>query len=157
MGADGANPHQITHSEGGDRDPSWSPDGTRIAFSRGKGSIVITFVDGSGLVVISDSSADVQPAWAPDGGSIAFQRHDELFVMGVDGSAIRQLTFGNGSVFSRQPSWSPDGTTLVYARDQGSAQTLATIGADGSGGRSLDAPGGGTFGMSPSWQPLTSQ
>jgi TolB protein len=156
MAADGADPHEITHSEGGDRDPSWSPDGSIIAFSRGQGSIVIVSVDGSGPVAISGGGSDAQPAWSPDGTTIAFQRNDDLYVMGIDGSAIRQLTFGNGAVRSRQPSWSPDGTTLVYSRDEGSTQTLATIRLDGSGARSLDDPGGGTFAMSPSWQPLPS-
>jgi TolB protein len=156
MEPNGDHARQITHSEGGDRDPTWSPDGRRIAFSRAKGSIVIVSAGGSDPVVVSDGGSDVQPAWSPDGARIAFERGQELFLMGTDGSAVRELTFGHHTVFSRAPAWSPDGTVLVYERAEGSTQTLAVIGADGSGARSLPLPGGQTFGMSPSWQPLAS-
>ena len=93
MDANGGHPRQITHSDGGDRDPTWSHDGTRIAFSRTKRSIVIVSSDGSHLTVISDGGSDVQPAWSPDGSRIAFQRGDELFLMGTNGSAVARLTF----------------------------------------------------------------
>ena len=56
--------------------PTWSPDGTRIAFSGLTGGLTDLFtVDvASGAVnrLTNDAYADIQPAWSPDGERIAF-------------------------------------------------------------------------------------
>jgi dipeptidyl aminopeptidase/acylaminoacyl peptidase len=59
----------------GDLQPAWSPDGTRIAFSRRRindGDIFIVNTDGSGVTQLTkgiDNAGD--PAWSPDGLRIA--------------------------------------------------------------------------------------
>lgn len=75
--ADGSNPTRLTDNPSGDRHPSWSPDGTKIAFSSGRD-------DGSGIWVMDDDGSnqtrltnnpdlDLFPCWSPDGSGIAFQ------------------------------------------------------------------------------------
>src|SRR2546426_10617675 len=67
---------RLTNSPGDDRDPTWSPDGSQIAFSSvrdGNTEIYVMRADGTGLRrVTNDPAEDVSPAWSPDGSTIAF-------------------------------------------------------------------------------------
>ena len=60
----------------GGRNPAWSPDGSRIAFSSnrdGDSEIYVMNADGSGVTPLTDNSdQDYSPAWSPDGSRIAF-------------------------------------------------------------------------------------
>ena len=81
-------------------DPTWSPDGKRIAFSSnrdGNLEIYVMNADGSQQTrLTNNSSFDDYPAWSPDGKRIAFtsyrDRKYEIYVMNADGSGMRQLT-----------------------------------------------------------------
>src|SRR6266566_3647174 len=57
--------------------PSFSPDGTRVAFDSGTVqsgfSIVVLEADGSGATTLAlDASQDALPSWSPDGTKLAF-------------------------------------------------------------------------------------
>ncbi|HYT77840.1 MAG TPA: hypothetical protein VEQ37_00985 [Actinomycetota bacterium] len=77
MNADGSGIRQITFDEfPGDLDPSWSPDGTRIAVERfdipaGRDGLYIMNADGSHPVQVTQNHArlgeNVEPQWSPDG------------------------------------------------------------------------------------------
>src|SRR5436190_1695628 len=72
MNADGSDPHDLTEHHGDVTGPTWSPDGTRIAYAW-NGYIWIIGADGSGDHDISPADgSDRQPAWSPDGSRIAF-------------------------------------------------------------------------------------
>jgi Periplasmic component of the Tol biopolymer transport system len=65
-----------------DRDPRWSPDGTRLAFIRqpGNGQVVV-ITDATGrMIAISKPFADIDPdsiTWAPNGREIAIATQGE--------------------------------------------------------------------------------
>ncbi len=103
MNADGSN---VTRLLPGGGVPSWSPDGSRIAFSSG-GMAAIMNADGSGLITLPDSAGQV--AWSPHGTSLALVNADRIVVVNVDGSGARTLP-----VIGDKISWSPDGTRLLY-------------------------------------------
>ena len=95
-------------------EPSWSPDGTRIAFVQNGLQYQQIFVmneDGSGQTPVTPilHSYPSQPSWSPDGSRIAYESGQQLFVVGMDGSAPLPL-----GVEGRYPTWSPDGTTIAY-------------------------------------------
>ncbi len=151
---------------GDDEWPTWSPDGTRIAFVRSTDStasdVYVINADGSNLVRLTDGHYAVwTPAWSPDGLRIAYARAPyfsgigdfDLYVMNADGSHVRQLTSGPAADFF--PSWSPDGQRLVfYSEGRDPGQAIFIIGADGSGlTRVTDDPYGAT---TPSWSPAPS-
>jgi len=117
--ADGSDLRILTH-RGIDNSPAWSPDGTRIAFSRDQGSaIYIMDADGSGVRRLVDAGADnLEPAWSPDGRWIAFTSGpniDETSVTLVrpDGSGLHRI--GPRGV-STGVSWPPDGSRIAFAR-----------------------------------------
>ena len=67
---------QLTDNSFEDTVPTWSPDGSKIAFSTdrdGNSEIYTINADGSGLARLTDNDVtDVDPMWSPDGTRIAF-------------------------------------------------------------------------------------
>src|SRR5439155_56572 len=81
MNANGTGPVNLTNNPGFDVDPSWSPDGSKIAFhsfrdADGNDELYIMNADGTGLVRVTNDLAsgpyDAQPNWSPDGSRLAF-------------------------------------------------------------------------------------
>jgi Tol biopolymer transport system component len=70
---------RITHDPAQDTWPTWSPDGTQIAFSTGRwgtgvghSEIAVVNADGSGLQRIThDCWDDVEPSWAPSAATVS--------------------------------------------------------------------------------------
>lgn len=77
--------------------PSWSPDGTRLAFTRYKsessrcGTIYTVRRDGRDLRRLAGGCAH-NPAWSPDGRSIAFLKGDYLMAIPARGARARRIT-----------------------------------------------------------------
>ncbi|MBS1910512.1 MAG: PD40 domain-containing protein [Bacteroidetes bacterium] len=75
VNADGdPKPRQLTNDDGGDSDPTWSPDGTRIAWSAYPGDIWVMNADGTGAKDITTnlSNRDDSPSWGPDSQHLIF-------------------------------------------------------------------------------------
>ena len=72
MNADGTNVRQLAHDDPAIGHPTWSPDGTRIAFEKSY-AIWVVNADGTGETAIYDppGSFCYDPAWSPDGSRIA--------------------------------------------------------------------------------------
>lgn len=121
MSPDGTKPTNLTKHPEPDRFPAWSPDRTKIAFTRGDGDgrIVVMKADGTNPIEITDGSDDERfPTWSPDGTRIAFTRGpvigSDLWVVNADGTGLRSLTQSSAS--DGRPSWSPDGRRIAFRR-----------------------------------------
>ncbi len=123
-----------------DGTPSWSPDGTKIAFPSdrdGNWEIYVLQADGStGNRLTSNDDSDTSPAWSPDGKQLAFQSDREgqwnLYTMNAaDGTEVTRLATSLAD--GEEPAWSPDGTHLaLVSRSDGNAE-IYVMNADGSG------------------------
>jgi Tol biopolymer transport system component len=135
-----------------DFNPSWSPEGTKIAFTSdrdGNQEIYVMNADGTEQTnLTNDPGSDNYPDWSPDGSKIAFtSRRDgieEIYVMNTDGAGPTRLTDAS-CCWSRNPSWSPDSTKIAFTawrEGQEQREQIYVMASDGSGQASLsDARG----------------
>lgn len=150
VNADGTGLRRLVAGPHVDRaSPSWSPDGTRLAYSQVPAEIHIINADGSGDRVLTSG---LDPAWSPDGTSIAFARavsgnDTDLYRVGLDGSRLTQLT--SGPEWDRAPDWSPNGNRIAFERGRESLDRIYVIGADGAGLRRLTS----RYCNDPAWSP----
>jgi Tol biopolymer transport system component len=139
--------------------PSWSPDGRRIAFQSPRtdgGDIYVMNADGSGKRSLTrNPSFDASPLWSPDGRWIAFGRgiccsaNLELYAVDPDGKVLRRLAMNlapEGGV-----SWSPDGSKLAFGGDEMTTGEIYVVNANGSGLRRLTHSPRNDF--APAWSP----
>jgi Tol biopolymer transport system component len=107
-------------------EPSWSPDGERIAFEMNMGSrpeasdydLWVMDADGSNRIDLTpDGFQALTPAWSPDGQLIAFEYSRNprgIYAMRPDGSGLTFLADGI------KPAWSPNSRNVVFVSDRDS-------------------------------------
>ncbi|MBX7250452.1 MAG: PQQ-binding-like beta-propeller repeat protein [Candidatus Promineofilum sp.] len=116
----GGDEKRLTDYRWDDLMPTWSPDGTQIAFQSertGGTDIYVMNADGSGLRRLTTAEQfDGHPAWSPDGAQIAFSSartgRYQIWVMNADGGGQRQMTDQFAALY---PAWSPDGDTIAFS------------------------------------------
>lgn len=113
---DGTGVRALTTNDAGEADPAWSPDGLRIAYTRGRGrdgDVYVINADGQEQRrVVADGTA---PDWSADGTRLAFERGGDIWTVALDGSNASQLTIG--AERDGQPDWSPNGDEIAFSRD----------------------------------------
>jgi tricorn protease len=114
----------LTHSSGAhDKWPSWSPDGSRVAYisdAGGEEELYIAPQDGlkpAEQITRGGSAMRYQPEWSPDGKRIAFSDKDgKVYVVTLaDRRIIEVADSPHGQI--RDYSWSPRGNYLAFSFD----------------------------------------
>jgi hypothetical protein len=126
-------------------DPVWSPDGSKLAFSR-SGDIWTANADGTNQALFVSGAAN--PAWAPNGTTIAYVKTTDSHVYERAGSVETQLTSGTG--LDGDPAFSPNGTKLVYERANGGSYDLYVLTIGGSTASLVSSPADD---VTASWSP----
>jgi tricorn protease len=115
----------LTHSSGAhDKWPSWSPDGSSIAFisdAGGEEELYIAPQDGlkpAERITRGGSAMRYQPEWSPDGKRIAFSDKDgKVYVVTLaDRKLIEIADAPHGQI--RDYTWSPRGNYLAFSFDE---------------------------------------
>jgi TolB protein len=125
--------------------PSWSPDGSRIAFSLGqffqqiKGAaladIAVIAADGTGLRVLTDGKANYGfPGWSGDGRHVVYRESasgkSSLKILEVDSGESHDLI--SGSAHYNFPTWSPSRDLIAFTADIDGDYEIYTIKPDGT-------------------------
>jgi Tol biopolymer transport system component len=157
MNADGNDVRNISNNTGGDHDPRYSADGSRITFVStrdGNHEIYVMNADGSGQTrLTSNAVADEVPAFTADGRIVFASDRDggtKLFVMNGDGTDVRRLT---NDAFDFFPAPSPRGDAVAFISNRDGDGTYDIFTTTTSGGplkRVTDSP---TADVWPMWSP----
>lgn len=115
-------PWRALTSNGRSRSPSWSPDGTRIAFTAGSAGSALNHVhvmDASGGAPVQVTAVEgsySRPSWSPDGARLLFSDgtvgSGDILVVNADGTGLSNLTRSGAP--DADPSWSPDGRRIAF-------------------------------------------
>jgi uncharacterized repeat protein (TIGR01451 family) len=157
INTDGTGLKNVSNLAGGDLDPTWAGNGTKLAWVHyydGRGEVLSAKVDGGDLRNLTNNAKDDRnPDWSPNSAKIAFDTYRdgrwEVYTMNSDGSAQTRLT--SQLCQSHDPLWSPDGTRIVFTCGLRDLGEIYVMNADGSNQKRL------TFNLIPetalSWSP----
>jgi TolB protein len=135
MNPDGSNPRAITFKD--DIDPTWSPDGSMIAFASnrsGQRQLYVAKASGKNVEQVTDlNNMGGRSSWSPDGKKLVFYRGPagdrDIYVIHIDGSGLDRLTNGGDNL---GPSWSPDGQWITFTSFRDGNNEIYVMRADGS-------------------------
>lgn len=122
-------PVRLVDSTKEDNDPSFSPDGTHIAFASdrsGSFEIYVCAADGSNPIQLTSmrTSATGTPRWSPDGKQISYdstqQGHSDIYVISSEGGRPRRLT--SGPYDNETANWSHDGHWIYFTSTPGAIE-----------------------------------
>jgi Tol biopolymer transport system component len=150
---------RLTHDPEFSESPTWSPDGTTLAFSSnrsGNYEIYVRRVEGGQEVnVTNDPGQDIQPDFSPDGNWISFvstrSSRTGMVKIGSPAFAAEFRTFGGdvwvvpalggqARLLARDgnfPAWHPSGTKVVYVSGRENHRALMEIAAEGGTPRAV--------------------
>jgi tol-pal system beta propeller repeat protein TolB len=135
-----------------DIDPTWSPDGSMIAFAssrQGKRQLFIMNADGSNIRQVTNlNDMGGRSTWSADGKKLAFYAgpagDHNIYTINIDGTGLAQLTQGGDNL---GPSWSPDGNWIAFTSFRDGNNEIYIMHPDGTNPMRL------TNNLTSEWQP----
>lgn len=155
--ADGENPQTVVSSNEPIISPTWSPDGTKIAyvsFEKKKPIIYIqSLTTGQRLTLANFKGNNSAPAWSPDGTKLAivltYAANSQLYTINADATGLKSLT--KSSAIDTEPVWSPDAKWVYFSSDRGGNPQIYKVSAIGGEAKRVTFEGG--YNLSPHFSP----
>jgi len=170
VNTDGTGLTRLTNIKGGACQPTWAPDGSKLAFispCRERSDFFETFYTDSSLYVMNmdDLSidqltkipgSDFDPDWSPDGKRILFTSlrdgNKQIYVLNVDTpDIVTRLTKPDVNVENSQPVWSPHGDKIAYLVKRLGTYQVWTMNDVGLDNTQLVRSGQTLWDFSPAW------
>lgn len=150
MKPNGNAPRAITTKN--DIDPTWSPDGSMIAFAssrQGKRQLFVMNADGSKIRQVTNlEDMGGRSTWSADGKKLAFYAgpagDHNIYTINIDGTGLTQLTYSGDNL---GPSWSPDGNWIAFTSFRDGNNEIYIMRPDGTNPTRL------TNNSTSEWQP----
>ena len=133
--------------------PSWSPDGSKVAyvsFEQRKPVIYVqNLVTGGRKVVVNEKGSNSAPSWSPDGSklTVALSKdgHTQVYSVNAEGGNVRRLSNSNG--IDTEPQYSADGQSIYFTSDRSGGPQIYKMSS--SGGNATRVTFNGNYNISP--------
>lgn len=134
--SDGANARTVVQSSEPLMSPSWSPDGTSLAYVSFEGGVSSIYVQllasGHRVKVSARSGINGAPAYSPDGSklALALSRRDgnvDIYLLTLATQQLTRLT--ESPAIDTEPAWSPDGRAVYFTSDRGGGPQVYRVAA----------------------------
>ncbi len=137
--------------------PSWSPDGSHLAyvsFETGHAAVFVQSLYTNQRKVVADfRGSNSAPAWSPDGKQLAVvlsrDGSSQIYMVRPDGGDLRRISFSAG--IDTEPNFSPDGQTLLFTSDRGGSPQIYRMPIEGGVAQRLSFGSGTSY--SPRYSP----
>ncbi len=133
--ADGENPRVVMQSREPLMSPSWSPDGSSLAYvsfeQRLPTMYVQTLKTGDRRVVSGHAGVNQAPAWSPDGKKLALvlstrDGNLDIYVLDLASQQLTRITDDPG--IDTEPQWSKDGQSIYFTSDRAGGPQIYKVG-----------------------------